>query len=305
MVNAPLMLLFQEGHDATLIIRGKDRMGRAAVFIDGANLFFTQRHLGWQIDFSRLMAFFMSGYTSVQANYYVPASEPVSEENAAFTRVLTAHGYRITSKSVKKIVNKETGVIVMKGNLDVELVVDALIDVDQYDTFILFSGDSDFIPLLRALKAKGKEVIVYSTQGLSARELLAEPDIVYGDIAVLKERIEQVRSGDPTRIDSTLAGGEQEFSVRLPDIGELFTGTVLKVQPYGIFLSNPFHVKCLLPLSFLGISKYIKDLTAIVKMTDVFEVSVFHVNTAREVPEITVKLVDKKMVEELASRIDG
>ncbi|NMW18935.1 MAG: NYN domain-containing protein [Chlorobiaceae bacterium] len=280
-------------------------MGRAAVFIDGANLFFTQRHLGWQIDFSRLMAFFMSGYASVQANYYVPASEPVSEENAAFTRVLIAHGYRITSKSVKKIFNKETGVIVMKGNLDVELVVDALIGIDQYDTFILFSGDSDFIPLLRALKEKGKEVIVYSTQGLSARELLAEPGIVYGDISVLKERIEQVRQGDTARIEGALSGSEQEFSVRLPDIGQLFTGSVLKVQPYGIFLSNPFHVKCLLPLSFLGISKYIKDLTAIVRMADVFEVSVFHVNTAREIAEITVKLVDKKMAEELASRIEG
>ena len=279
-------------------------MGRAAVFIDGANLFFTQRHLGWQIDFSRLMAFFVSGYASVQANYYVPASEPVSEENAAFTRVLTAHGFRITSKSVKKIVNKETGVIVMKGNLDVELVVDALIDADQYDTFILFSGDSDFIPLLRALKAKGKEVIVYSTQGLSARELLAEPGIAYCDIAVLKERIEQSRLGDPAR-EGTFAVSDQEFSVRLPDIGELFTGTVLKVQPYGVFLSNPFHVKCLLPLSFFGISKYIKDLTAIVRMSDVFAVSVFHVNISREIPEITVKLVDKKMVEELASRIDG
>jgi uncharacterized LabA/DUF88 family protein len=156
-------------------------MGRAAVFIDGANLFFTQRHLGWQIDFSRLMAFFMSGYAAVQANYYVPASEPVSEENAAFTRVLTAHGYRITSKPVKKIVNKETGVIIMKGNLDVELVVDAMSGADQYDTFILFSGDSDFLPLLRALKERGKEVIVYSTQGLSARELLAEPGIAYYD----------------------------------------------------------------------------------------------------------------------------
>jgi hypothetical protein len=40
-------------------------------------------------------------------------------------------------------------------------------------------------------------------------------------------------------------------------------------------------------------------------MSDVFEVSVFHVNTTREVPEITVKLVDKKKVEELSSRIDG
>ncbi|MEI7823656.1 MAG: NYN domain-containing protein [Chlorobiaceae bacterium] len=280
-------------------------MGRAAVFIDGANLFFTQRHLGWQIDFSRLMAFFMSGYASVQANYYVPASEPVSEENAAFTRVLTAHGYRITSKPVKKIVNKETGVIVMKGNLDVELVVDALSAADQYDTFILFSGDSDFLPLLRALKEKGKEVQVYSTQGLSARELLAEPGIAYHDLALLKERIEQVRGGESMRAYGLGAGNDQEFSLPLPDIGETFTGTVLKVQPYGIFLSNPFHVKCLLPLSFLGISKYIGDLTAIVCMTDVFDVVVFNVNSTRDIAEITVKLADKKMAEELTSRIEG
>ena len=222
-------------------------MGRAAVYIDGANLFFTQRHLGWQIDFSRLMAFFISSYASVQANYYVPASEPVSEENAAFTRVLTAHGYRITSKPVKKIVNKETGVVVMKGNLDVELVVDALSAADQYDTFILFSGDSDFLPLLRALKEKGKEIIVYSTQGLSARELLAEPGISYCDLALLKERIEQVRPGEIQRFEGVAAGNEPDYSLPLPDVGTIFTGSVLKVQSYGIFLSNPYHVKCLLP----------------------------------------------------------
>ncbi len=280
-------------------------MGRAAVFIDGANLFFTQRHLGWQIDFSRLMAFFMSGYAAVQANYYVPASEPVTEENAAFTRVLTAHGYRITSKPVKKIVNKETGVIIMKGNLDVELVVDALSRADQYDTFILFSGDSDFLPLLRALIERGKEVIVYSTQGLSARELLTEPGIAYYDLSVLRERIEQVKPGETMRVEGLMAGADHDFSVPLPDVGETFTGTVLKVQPYGIFLSNPYHVKCLLPLSFLGISKYIDDLTAIVRVTDVFDVVVFHVNSARDIAEITVKLADKKMAEELTSRIDG
>ena len=280
-------------------------MGRVAVFIDGANLFFTQRHLGWQIDFSRLMAFFKSGYTSVQANYYVPASEPVSAENAAFSRVLTAHGYRIISKPVKKIVNKETGVVIMKGNLDVELVVDALSAADQYDTFILFSGDSDFLPLLRVLHEKGKEVMVYSTQGLSARELLAEPGIAYRDLAILKERIEQVRSGDSMRADGVMGGIDQEFLPTLPDIGQTFTGSVLKVQSYGIFLSNPFHVKCLLPLSFLGISKYISDLTAIVRMTDVFDVVVFHVNTDRDLAEITVKLADKMMAEELTSRIDA
>ncbi len=280
-------------------------MGRAAVYIDGANLFFTQRHLGWQIDFSRLMAFFISAYASVRANYYVPASEPISDENAAFTRVLTAHGYRITSKPVKKIVNKETGVIVMKGNLDVELVVDALSAVDQYDTFILFSGDSDFLPLLRALKERGKEVVVYSTQGLSARELLAEPGITYCDLALLKERIEQPRPGDPQRVGELAAGQDPLFSLPLPDVGTIFTGSVLKVQSYGIFLSNPYHVKCLLPLGFLGISRHIADLTAIVRMNDVFDVVVFHVNSARDPAEITVKLADKKMTEALTSRIEG
>ncbi len=280
-------------------------MGRAALFIDGANLFYTQRHLGWQIDFSRLMALFMSRYGSVQANYYVPASEPVSEESAAFTRMLTAQGYRITSKPVKKIVNKETGEIVMKGNLDVELVVDAMSRKDQYDTFILFSGDSDFLPLIRALKGLGKEVVVYSTRGLSARELLAEPGISYCDLSLLKEPVGQLRQGEPSRSPVVVPEGESSFPPRLPEPGEKFTGSVLKVKPYGIFLSNPYHVKCLLPLSFMGISRHVDDLVAIVRLTDDFEVSVFHVNTAREVPEITVKLSDKRMAEELSARLEG
>ena len=107
------------------------------------------------------------------------------------------------------------------------------------------------------------------------------------------------------RADGVIGGIDQEFSPPLPDIGQTFTGSVLKVQSYGIFLSNPFHVKCLLPLSFLGISKYISDLTAIVRMTDVFDVVVFHVNTDRDIAEITVKLADKMMAEELTSRIDA
>ena len=39
---------------------------------------------------------------------------------------------------------------------------------DQYDTFILFSGDSDFLPLLRALKEQGKEVQGALTWGFAS-----------------------------------------------------------------------------------------------------------------------------------------
>jgi uncharacterized LabA/DUF88 family protein len=275
---------------------------RAALFIDGANLFFTQRHLGWPIDFSRLISFFSSRYASLKAYYYVPASDPVPEESASFTRLLTSLGFRVTSKPVKKIHNRETGEVIMKGNLDVELAVDAMSNADEFDVFILFSGDSDFLPLLRALKGMHKDVIVYSTQGLSARELLAEPGVRFADLAVMKEQLLLQRAGDGTSASDAIDVG-RDYPVRLPALGEKFTGSVLKVAPYGIFLSNPYHAKCLLPLSFLGITKHISDLVSIVRMSDLFDVTVFHVNTTHVTAEITVKLADKAMSEELASRI--
>jgi len=47
-----------------------------------------------------------------------------------------------------------------KCNFDVEICVDAIRLVDNYDTFCLFSGDADFINLIKFIKEKGKKVIL-------------------------------------------------------------------------------------------------------------------------------------------------
>src|SRR3990167_7845353 len=47
-----------------------------------------------------------------------------------------------------------------KSNFDVEISVDAIRTIKQYDTFCLFSGDSDFTYLSQFLKRKGKKIIV-------------------------------------------------------------------------------------------------------------------------------------------------
>lgn len=268
---------------------------KAALFIDGANLFYTQRHLGWHIDFSRLMHYFMNRYQVSQARYYVSSQEPPSEDQAAFNRVLLTHGFEIISKPVKKIVNKDTGEVIMKGNLDIELAVDAMLTEHLYDRFILFSGDSDFLPLLRALQLKGKAVSVYSTRGISSRELYSGLDIDFHDLSVLEMEIGQSET-------AAAAGGQEHAYSRLPETGERFTGSVLSIKPYGIFLVNPYHVKCLLPLGFLGVTERIADLASIVRMDDRFEVTVFHVDASREIPEITVKLADRAMSESLEKR---
>ncbi len=269
---------------------------KAGVFIDGANLFFTQKHMGWQIDFSRLIAFFMQSFDSVEARYYVPESGAVSQEQAAFNRMLEANGYTITAKPVKKILNKETGEVVMKGNLDVELVVDALTTAAEYDSFILVSGDSDFLPLIRALRSRGKNIQVYSTRGLSARELVSEPGIQCYDFLDIRSKIELIASHEamPSAHDAHPVQ-DDSLQTGLPEKGEMFTGSIIAVKSYGIFLSNPYHVKCLLPLSFLGVATRISSLPSIVRSTDLFRVAVFDVETADGPPRITVKLVDRQM----------
>ena len=45
---------------------------------------------------------------------------------------------------------------------------------NKYDKVILFSGDGDFVPLLRYVKNKGKEVEVVSFAELASKNLLNE-----------------------------------------------------------------------------------------------------------------------------------
>jgi uncharacterized protein (TIGR00288 family) len=71
--------------------------------------------------------------------------------------------------------------------LDVELVIDALNHRDNFDTFILMSGDSDFAPLFDELKKRGKRVIVISAKKHVAIELIVRAK--YVNINKLRTRI--------------------------------------------------------------------------------------------------------------------
>jgi uncharacterized LabA/DUF88 family protein len=51
----------------------------------------------------------------------------------------------------------------VKGNMDIELTVDAMETAPHVDHIVLFSGDGDFRPLVEALQRKGVRVSVVST----------------------------------------------------------------------------------------------------------------------------------------------
>ncbi len=81
----------------------------------------------------------------------------------------------------------------MKCNFDVEIGVDILLDAERKaaDTFVLWSGDSDFHDALSRLLKLGKKAIVFGTAGRISRELngLTSDGLIIFDIQKIREFI--------------------------------------------------------------------------------------------------------------------
>mgnify|MGYP001576020896 FL=1 len=161
--------------------------GRTAVFIDAANIFYSEQTLGWRIDYQRL-ADYLRQELSLTGLYYYTGIIEKSEKQRAFLKKLESFGYVVTTKEVK-FIRLPGGAFTSKGSLDIELALDAYMRRDDYDTCILFSGDSDFAYLLDVLKQDGKRIVVVSTRGHVSRELVARAK--YVALPKLREIIER------------------------------------------------------------------------------------------------------------------
>jgi len=142
-----------------------------AVFVDGANLYYTQRdHLGWRVDPKRLLEWVEERGTVSDALYYLGGEEAPDGTYASFLRALPHLGYSLVTKPVKTQIGPN-GEVKKKANLDVEIVLDMFTMLDAFDMAVLVSGDGDFRRPLDLLRTRGKRFLVISTEGVVAREL--------------------------------------------------------------------------------------------------------------------------------------
>ncbi|MBV9066351.1 MAG: NYN domain-containing protein [Methylobacteriaceae bacterium] len=136
---------------------------RIALFIDGANLYATAKSLGFDIDYKRLLREFQSKGKLIRAFYYTAL---VEEQEYSSIRPLIDwldyNGYAVVTKPTKEFVDS-MGRRKVKGNMDIELAVDAMEMAEHLDEIVLFSGDGDFRSLVEALQRKGVRVSVVST----------------------------------------------------------------------------------------------------------------------------------------------
>ena len=164
-------------------------MKRILVSVDGSNLFYTQKKLGWDINLVNLLDVCKEYGEVVEAIYYSGASNEGNQ--CKFHDWLAYNGYSLVTKPLKTITDYTTGQVTQKANLDIEIVLDMFNMIDRYDMAILISGDGDFERALQQLKSRGKEIKVISTRGCVASELVHTAGINYIDLLAIRETVER------------------------------------------------------------------------------------------------------------------
>jgi uncharacterized LabA/DUF88 family protein len=136
---------------------------RIALFIDGANLYATAKSVGFDIDYRKLLKEYQSRGRLIRAFYYTALVE--DQEYSSIRPLidwLDYNGFAVVTKPAKEFIDA-LGRRKIKGNMDIELAIDAMEMADKIDHMILFSGDGDFRSLVEAIQRKGVRVSIVST----------------------------------------------------------------------------------------------------------------------------------------------
>jgi uncharacterized LabA/DUF88 family protein len=162
----------------------KSSSDRIALLIDGANLYATAKTLGFDIDYKRLLKEFQSRGTLVRAFYYTAIIE--DQEYSSIRPLidwLDYNGYTVVTKATKEFIDA-SGRRKVKGNMDIELAVDAMELAEHVDQIVLFSGE--------AVQRRGVRVTVISTISsqppMIADELRRQAD-VFTDLVELQSKL--------------------------------------------------------------------------------------------------------------------
>jgi uncharacterized LabA/DUF88 family protein len=146
---------------------------RVLTLIDGGNIYFSTHIKKLEIDYGLMHNQIRDNCKELIEMVFYTAFRPNEKKQNQFFEYLESVGITIFKKPIKVFKND------VKGNLDVELTVDAMQKIKSYDVLVLLSGDGDFTYLVKTLEATKKTVLVFSFKGFTAHELMAEANNNY------------------------------------------------------------------------------------------------------------------------------
>lgn len=162
--------------------------GKVYIFIDAENLFYSQKTFSWKVSYEKLMKYFKKECGIKTKCFVYKGIDEGNTKQKKFLDMLDLNGFIVRTKVVKKIKTQD-GNYKWKSNLDIELALEMIELKDNFDTAVLVSGDSDFAVVLDKLKKANKRILVMSTRGHIAKELLERAKFI--DLRKLKKEISQ------------------------------------------------------------------------------------------------------------------
>ena len=163
---------------------------RIAMFVDGNNLFYTMKSLGWRIDYRKMLSFASNGGQVVDAYYFASYSD--NDNQGQFINTLSYMGY---SCVIKPTVKDKDGNDV-KANMDLEMGSAVLLSMHLFDKAILVTGDGDFECIVKILRDNGKDCDVLSASVSMSRQFRNMLGLHYTDIGEHRDMFELVFESD-------------------------------------------------------------------------------------------------------------
>ncbi|MFH0891940.1 MAG: NYN domain-containing protein [Candidatus Falkowbacteria bacterium] len=173
------------------------KSGRLYIFIDSSNLWAAQKSKGKLFDYQKLVGYIKAKFQPTELDVFYYAAYPadgtrnysLDNRHKFFTYLKKGLGFTVRKKELKriKIIDAELGEgIKEKGDMDVEIAVDAMHHKNKYDTAIFFTGDSDFLVLINYLRKAGKKIYVFSSKNNISEELRTSAD-GYCDVIAIND----------------------------------------------------------------------------------------------------------------------
>lgn len=165
--------------------------GPTIALIDWANVFNWFRGGKYELDPARLFEY-LKKYKNIK-KIYLFVGENEHEKSTAFLEKCRKIGFEVVTKRAKyvrlsiekspfwheikkylpkKLLKKlETEPILKpKCDFDVEIATRLLLDIEKYHTFLLFSGDGDYAPVIEEVMRRQKRVFVIAKKSALGKE---------------------------------------------------------------------------------------------------------------------------------------
>lgn len=187
-------------------------MERVSIFVDGANMYYAQKRLGWFIDYRKLLCYFRTtlGMKVADAYYYTAVDPNAKGRDATFHDYLLHSGYVLRTRPIKGCCGEGRDELPWERvELAVDIVIDALLTIDHYDVCVILSGDGNFERLVETLRAKGKKVMVFAHPEMTARELRIATGPNFHDLRDMERYIARTDRAPEPCPDKTIYGSSE------------------------------------------------------------------------------------------------